>query len=35
MLCAAFEAAKGRLKIVGCAGVGADSVDLTAATEVK
>jgi D-3-phosphoglycerate dehydrogenase / 2-oxoglutarate reductase len=30
---AVFEAAKGRLKVVGRAGVGVDNVDLTAATE--
>lgn len=30
-----FEAAKGRLKVVGRAGVGVDNVDLTAATEVQ
>ena len=29
-----FEAAGGRLKVVGRAGVGVDNVDLTAATEV-
>ena len=29
-----FEAAKGRLKVVGRAGVGVDNVDLAAATEV-
>ena len=29
-----LEAAKGRLKVVGRAGVGVDNVDLTAATEV-
>lgn len=29
-----IEAAKGRLKVVGRAGVGVDNVDLTAATEV-
>ena len=29
-----FEAAKGRLKVVGRAGVGVDNVDLQAATEV-
>lgn len=31
---AVFEAAKGRLKVVGRAGVGVDNVDLAAATEV-
>lgn len=30
-----FEAAGGRLKVVGRAGVGVDNVDLTAATEVR
>jgi hypothetical protein len=30
-----FEASKGRLKVVGRAGVGIDNVDLTAATEVR
>lgn len=30
-----FEAAKGRLKVVGRAGVGVDNVDLAAATEVR
>lgn len=30
-----FEAAGGRLKVVGRAGVGVDNVDLTAATEVQ
>ncbi len=30
-----FEASKGRLKVVGRAGVGIDNVDLTAATEVS
>jgi hypothetical protein len=30
-----FEASKGRLKVVGRAGVGVDNVDLTAATEVR
>ena len=29
-----FEASKGRLKVVGRAGVGVDNVDLDAATEV-
>ena len=29
-----FEAAKGRLKVVGRAGVGVDNVDLNSATEV-
>jgi phosphoglycerate dehydrogenase-like enzyme len=29
-----FEAAKGKLKVVGRAGVGVDNVDLAAATEV-
>jgi phosphoglycerate dehydrogenase-like enzyme len=29
-----FEASKGRLKVVGRAGVGVDNVDLAAATEV-
>ena len=29
-----FEASKGRLKVVGRAGVGIDNVDLAAATEV-
>jgi phosphoglycerate dehydrogenase-like enzyme len=32
---AVFEASKGRLKVVGRAGVGVDNVDLTAATEVS
>ena len=32
---AVIEAAKGRLKVVGRAGVGVDNVDLTAATEVR
>lgn len=31
---AVFEASKGRLKVVGRAGVGIDNVDLAAATEV-
>ncbi len=31
---AVFEASKGRLKVVGRAGVGIDNVDLQAATEV-
>ncbi len=31
---AVFEAAKGRLRVVGRAGVGVDNVDLAAATEV-
>jgi len=30
-----FEASKGRLKVVGRAGVGVDNVDLAAATEVR
>ena len=30
-----FEASKGRLKVVGRAGVGIDNVDLQAATEVS
>lgn len=30
-----FEASKGRLKVVGRAGVGVDNVDLAAATEVS
>lgn len=30
-----FEAAQGRLKVVGRAGVGVDNVDLAAATEVR
>ena len=30
-----FQAAKGRLKVVGRAGVGVDNVDLNAATEVS
>jgi hypothetical protein len=30
-----FEAAKGKLKVVGRAGVGVDNVDLAAATEVR
>ncbi len=32
---AVFEASKGRLKVVGRAGVGIDNVDLAAATEVS
>ncbi len=32
---AVFEASKGRLKVVGRAGVGVDNVDLAAATEVR
>ncbi len=32
---AVFEASKGRLKVVGRAGVGIDNVDLQAATEVR
>ena len=32
---AVFEASKGRLKVVGRAGVGIDNVDLGAATEVS
>ena len=40
MLCrqvtrAVIEAAKGRLKVVGRAGVGVDNVDLAAATEAR
>ena len=32
---AVFEASKGRLRVVGRAGVGIDNVDLAAATEVR